>query len=113
MTTDALRGHFERGAGAVPGAEWVPFSHRYGITTPLNAARWDTATWRFRHSDEVANGFAPELYRCVCPGTSARRRCADRASQEDRLCDACREHCVAVDSVGKYHRLVDVHGAAS
>lgn len=92
-------------------SDWVPFSHRYGFAEPLGAARWDTATWRFRHCPEVVNGFAPDLFRCVCPSSPARRRCADRASQEDRLCDACREHCHAVDEAGRYHRLVDVYGA--
>ncbi len=98
--------------------EWVPFTHRYGIAEPLSAARWDTATWRFRHCRAVVNGFAPDLFRCICPGSGLRRedpprRCGDRASQEDRLCDACRRWCYAVDEKQHQHRFVDLYGAAT
>lgn len=93
-------------------AEWHPLSHRYGFASFEDAARWDGMAWRSRHCAD--NPSAPEapLFRCLCPGSPSRNQCAIRASQEDRLCDACREHCVAVDDSGRYHRLIDVYGAA-
>lgn len=124
-----------RSAGEdVPGAAgWVPFSHRYGIATPTALVRWCHAgaegvaenRWRSRHT-AVRDAFAGEpesgvyvepLLRCTCPGSStARTRCADRASQEDRLCDPCREHCWGVqrqpDGMDKQVRLVDAYGMA-
>lgn len=44
---------------------------------------------------------------CACPGIRS-RRCCQPMTQEDLLCDACRQWCVAIDSVGVYHRLRDL-----
>ena len=94
---------------------FVVFSHRYGISDQEYAARWDGALWRSRHNCEVDERTEPdELYRCHCPGESGRLRCKDRASQEDALCDACRQYCWSLrESDGVYLRMIEVHGAAS
>lgn len=109
--------------------EWVPFSHRYGIVDVVELGRWcdfggqdyTTERWRARHdwsrvlhsSKPDGGAFTPPLLRCICPSSPGHPRCADRASQEDRLCDPCREHCVAVDNSARYHRLIDVYGGES
>lgn len=93
--------------------DWVPFSHRYGIASFESVASWDGMAWRSRHNADGNAYIGDELFRCVCLSSPSRPRCSERASQEDRLCDACRDHCVAVDGSGRYHRLVDVYGAAS
>jgi hypothetical protein len=90
---------------------YVPLSHRYGF-----ASMEATARWQSRHSSKSGHYPAEELLRCICPAsgtTLTDSRCLERASQEDRLCDACREHCWAVDNANGQHRLVDVYGAAS
>lgn len=109
-------------------SDWVPLTHRYGITGPTELHRWvkaggenfDAERWRGRHNQAVAVWreipelacYVDQRLRCVCQSSPGRYRCSERASQEDRLCDMCRQHCVAVDESGHYHRLVDVYGAA-
>lgn len=94
-------------------AEWAPFSHRYGIASFDSIAAWDGMAWRGRHGDDANTYLGDALFQCVCQGTRRRGQCSERASQEDRLCDACRVHCVAVDDDGNYHRLIDVYGPAA
>lgn len=100
--------------------EWVPFSHRYGIAAPERvAAMLDSDFiprsdfWRVRHALCFQDDTVPGVFRCTCPGSFGRQQCHVRASQEDRLCDACREHCWAVDNWDRRHRLVDLYGAVS
>jgi hypothetical protein len=35
------------------------------------------------------------------------------ATQEDILCDECRQWCVAVDGAGEFHLLADLHPLGS
>lgn len=85
--------------------EWVPFSARYGLT-----ARdvLEFGHMSARHCRDLHEECEPDdRLRCVCPGTPGHGCCA-RATQEDRLCEACREFCWAIDSRRAYHRLIDV-----
>jgi hypothetical protein len=88
--------------------EWVPFSHRYGRNKRYCD---DFPHWTKRHS---ANHTGPdcsgsERLRCACPGSQfAPPGCCARATQEDRLCDACREHCWAFAGDTSRHRLIDL-----
>lgn len=102
------------------GDTWVPFSHRYGYAGTEEISRWcafggetlGDEVWRSRHSPEVTAWDEPDpLFRCTCPGTTA-TRCRVRASQEDRLCDPCRDHCWGMTDTGTKRRLVDAYGAA-
>ena len=106
------------------------FSHRYGLATVARLAAWCAAggeeltaeLWRCRHVVEVHAWEEPDpRFRCVCPGgdpmrgvPAGARACKQRASQEDRLCDACREYCWAVRTgAGEAFtrvRLVDLYG---
>jgi hypothetical protein len=87
----------------------APFTHRYGTAAPARTRHWDGAPWRSRHHRTTHPDEPDPLYRCACPGPSGRRPCNIRATQEDHLCDACREHCWAVDDLHRHHRLIDLH----
>lgn len=89
---------------------WVPFSSRYGLKTDP----WGAEHWTARHADHgtVQFGCCPPNPRraCVCPGSRGRQGCCEVATQEDLLCDPCREYCVAVDADRVYHSLVSLYG---
>lgn len=94
----------------------VPFSYRYGLRSHLKA--WGDDHFIARHS---GTGYAAwgncerrEILRCICPGGNARarKRCCDRASGEDMLCDACRDHCHGVTPGGTLVAFVEVYGSA-
>lgn len=85
----------------------VLFTERYGISGYL-----DAEPWMQRHA--VIGPIHAEQHACVCPGTSVEGdpiTCRLRATQEDFLCDPCREHCVAVDSAGVFHHLASLPSA--
>jgi hypothetical protein len=96
-------------------AAFAPFSARYGLRSHLRA--WGRDHFIARHSGTGYSGWGncerAEVARCACPGSRSRKRCCDRATQEDFLCDACREHCWASDGNGIKVRLIDVHGSAA
>lgn len=66
---------------------------------------WREHMWRCRHRTDLltlsGGAMCEPLLRCAClgsffPGEGSDRedrRCLQRATQEDRLCDACREYC--------------------
>lgn len=87
------------------------FTERYGISTASGhgpAARRHVPDVPYDQEHEIA----PERVRCLCPGTtrleSADCRCRQRATQEDTLCDECRDWCIAIDSEQRIHRLIDL-----
>lgn len=94
------------------------FTSRYGLRTHLDG--WGKPAYASRHTHDKQADSEPwgqcerdQRLRCACPGSPQREQCCHRATQEDRLCDACRDWCVAVDGERVYHRLIDVYGAAS
>lgn len=84
------------------------FSARYGVlsvdTCGNTRGLW-TYPWGFRHG--MAVDFLGSDPRCDCPGTN-KRPCLQAMTQEDLLCDECRQWCVAVDNAGNYHQLASV-----
>lgn len=98
-------------------AQWVPFSDRYGYRTHLDGLGRIFFSCRHTHDDKDGAGWShcerDQRLRCACPGSPGHPRCCQRASQEDRLCDACRDWCVAIDSAQVYHRFIDLYAAAS
>jgi hypothetical protein len=85
--------------------EWQLFTRRYG-----RSRRVDDTSWSRRH-----RGFSDDSHRCVCPGrvphvidSNPPDPCIQRATQEDILCDECREWCVAIDNAGVYHQLASL-----
>lgn len=90
---------------------WAPFSERYGFRTHLWA--WGREHSYARHGGDGygmwGNCERDERRRCACPG-SQRPACCATATQEDLLCDACRDHCVAVDEARVYYRFIDLYG---
>ena len=94
-------------------SDWVPFTSRYGLAKDP----WGRMHWTARHADHgiVQFGCCPPEPRqaCGCPGSAGRRQCCEVATAEDLLCDACREHCWAIDNAKVYHRLIDVYGPAA
>lgn len=92
--------------------DWVPFSSRYGlVNSPLGRDHWTA-----RHADHgaVRFGCCPPDPQKVCACLGSNRQCCEVASAEDLLCDACREHCWAVDpESNQQHRLVDAYAQSS
>ena len=93
------------------------FSSRYGFRSHLDARLRDREHFGSRHSlaDDGEGCERHQLLRCACPGSQGRcvQRCCQRATQEDRLCDECRNWCVAIDGQRVYHRFIDLYGVAS
>lgn len=92
---------------------FVPLSARYGFRPHLRA--WGREHSEARHSGTGYGAWGncqrDEKLRCACPGGST-KPCCDTATQEDFLCNACREHCFAVDPQGGRHRFIDLYGPA-
>ena len=92
---------------------WVPFSSRYGLVKEP----WGRLHWTARHADHGIVRFSccppDQRQACACPGSGGARQCCEVATHEDLMCDACREHCVAVDVRGNYHSFVSVYGSPS
>lgn len=83
------------------------FSARHGVMGPDRAPAHDED--RHRHEPQEACE-SDERFRCRCPSLSPTtyRQCCCRATQEDRLCDWCRDGCVT--SVGGHLRpLADIY----
>lgn len=98
--------------GLRPLLDFVSFSDRYGLRSEERG--WGREHWTARHADHGIVSFGccpPDPKRvCACPGSSGKRQCCEVATAEDLLCDACREHCWAIDDSKTYHRLIDVYG---
>ena len=72
---------------------------------------------RHSHQDDdrgYSHCESDQRLRCACPGTPGRPRCCHRATAEDRLCEACRDWCLAIGHDNKQMvRFIDCFGAAS
>lgn len=96
--------------------------------TPLHSARYGHRSKRFAKAPfERRHVFVdepPDQHACVCPcvqflmdasvRASGREptlklygQCTQRATQEDLLCDECRDWCIAIDSDGVVHQLAE------
>lgn len=95
--------------------DFVPFSRRYGIHDHQLGASVTAS----RHGKVIHHGAIGEQceadtspLRCACPGARF-RRCCQRATAEDRLCDACRDWCWATDGVNPSVRIIDAFPASA
>jgi len=85
--------------------EWQPFSVRYGRSKPEDATWADKRPWGTRHA-LLGGLWADEKVRCDCPGSPhGGSPCRQACTQEDLLCDECRQWCYAVDAAGNYHQF--------
>lgn len=80
----------------------------------------DRAARRHLHATSGDELHAP-LVRCHCPGVYGERfrlhRCFLRATQEDAICDACREDCIVAvgrskDNTRALMKAIDYYGPA-
>jgi hypothetical protein len=91
------------------GGEYVPFAHRYGLTANPEAPNWAARhNWMHHHVDQPPTHEYRHQCRCCGGGRPSRQCCDQRATQEDGLCDQCRDWCVAVDDAGVYYYLADL-----
>ena len=93
---------------------FVAFSSRYGLLRGDRAAGREH--WEARHASHSFDGAlsfadcAPDrTIRCHCPGTPEWEPCCEPMTQEDLLCDRCRDHCWAIGTGNVRVRLVDVY----
>ena len=91
--------------------DFVHFSARYGLVEGIDL--WGQPHWKGRHGHhgviESPHCPPPAERACECPGSGGRRRCCELLTQEDFLCDACREHCWGVTPTGLRRRFVEVY----
>lgn len=86
--------------------EFHPLSERYGISTRVRGL------WQTRHMTGLLYDDEPTAtdHRCVCPGHRGLARCRQRCTQEDSLCDECREWCWGlIDGTDTHVRLSAVY----
>lgn len=86
---------------------WVPFSERYGFRKRMTG---DPLWWSRHTAEAVADGERDARFRCACPGSNPPAGCAERATQEDGLCDKCRGYCWGVTVAGDHVRLINAFG---
>lgn len=85
--------------------EWQPLHVRYGRSEPMDATWADKQPWGSRHA-LLGGLWADERVRCNCPGSPHDgAACRLRCTQEDLLCDECRQWCYAMDSAGNLHQF--------
>lgn len=79
--------------------EWQPLSNRYGHHDEADRA------WAARHAPLSTHEPTPGPRRCDCPGSNGYPQCRQTCTQEDLLCDECRQWCYAMDAAGNYHQF--------
>lgn len=86
-------------------AERQLFTSRYGLN---DRADLDVGDWQQRHKIARTDANSSPISSCRCPGPSlATSPCGLKVTQEDGLCDECRQWCVCVDRAGNLHLLAD------
>lgn len=90
------------------------FTFRYGRSFNPDAPPWakrHAPLWHLRYDVPKVD----PLHRCRCAANTGLQveQCGLAATQEDILCDECRQWCIAVDGAGEFHLLADLHPLGS
>src|SRR5690348_14303886 len=100
--------------------EWQPLNVRYGRADPVTWNDKGEWSWRHRWPEPVQPYHVAkppdDRVRCICPGSTfpdIAYRCRQRATQEDAICDECRQWCIAADSNGDVHLIAALRPATT